>query len=169
MCVSHQRAIKIASNSHNSSVNTNKTVQNCYLKTSNILLKVKRKLSVGWVLHISSYQVAIKQIIYNPSPSLIFGNILKNVAAHSNFPRFFIQHSVPDQLVPLHIRESKAQSNYKFTEYNIYFLYIHIGEYWIYSVYEYIYIYMNVFICNPIMVSCRKEHKHSDVSILFPT
>lgn len=89
VCVSHQRAIKIASNSHNSSLSTNKTVQNCYLKTSSILLKVKRKLSMGWVLHISSHQVAIKPVIYNPSPSPILGNILKNVAAHSNFPRFF--------------------------------------------------------------------------------
>lgn len=87
--VKQQRAIKMATNSPNSSVNTNKTVQNSYLKAFNILLKVKRRISGEWVVHIGLLQVAIKQANYNPSPSHILGNILKNDTAHRNFHQVF--------------------------------------------------------------------------------
>ena len=79
----------MASNNHKSSVNTNKTVPNSYLKTFNILLKVKRIISAEWVLRISLLQVAIKQVHYNPSPSHILGNMLENDSAHRSSHQVF--------------------------------------------------------------------------------
>lgn len=76
-----RRAVKMASHSPNSWVNTNKTGQESYSKAFSILLKVKRRISPNECWY-QLAQVAIKQANCHPSPSHILGNVLKNDTAH---------------------------------------------------------------------------------------